>query len=113
MPIATKVPGLKICELLPSLAGCADKFSLVRTMHHNEPDHGIAGTMGLTGSRSVRVGSATRTWRGLSGPAPARSSAGCTGAGRFDASLRDPGRSPAPGEEAGRRRGGRDARLGL
>jgi hypothetical protein len=52
MPIATKVPGLKICELLPNLARCADKFSLVRTMHHNETDHGIAGTMGLTGSRA-------------------------------------------------------------
>ena len=51
-PIATRVPGLKICELLPNLARCADKFSLVRTMHHDETDHGIAGTMGLTGSRA-------------------------------------------------------------
>jgi hypothetical protein len=50
MPIATKVPGLRICELLPELARCADKFSLIQTMHHNETDHGIAGTMGLTGS---------------------------------------------------------------
>ncbi len=51
-PITTRVPGLKICELLPNLARCADKFSLVRTMHHDETDHGIAGTMGLTGSRA-------------------------------------------------------------
>ncbi len=51
VPIATSVPGLRICELLPGLARCADKFSLVRTMHHDEVDHGIAGTMGLTGSR--------------------------------------------------------------
>jgi hypothetical protein len=51
-PIATRVPGLRICELLPGLARCADKFSLVRTMHHDETDHGIAGTMGLTGSKS-------------------------------------------------------------
>jgi hypothetical protein len=51
-PIATTVPGLRICELLPDLARCADKFSLVRTMHHDETDHGIAGTMGLTGSRA-------------------------------------------------------------
>jgi hypothetical protein len=50
--IATRVPGLRICELLPGLARCADKFSLVRTMHHDETDHGIAGTMGLTGSRA-------------------------------------------------------------
>ncbi len=51
-PIATTVPGLRVCELLPGLARCADKFALVRTMHHGETDHGIAGTMGLTGSRA-------------------------------------------------------------
>ena len=55
-PIATNVPGLRICELLPRLARCADKFSLVRTMHHDETDHGIAGTMGLTGSRAGAKG---------------------------------------------------------
>ena len=55
-PIATTVPGLRICELLPGLARCADKFSLVRTMHHDETDHGIAGTMGLTGSRAGAQG---------------------------------------------------------
>src|SRR6516165_10585725 len=54
--ISTRVPGLRICELLPGLARCADKFSLVRTMHHNETDHGIAGTMGLTGSRAGAQG---------------------------------------------------------
>jgi uncharacterized protein (DUF1501 family) len=56
VPIATKVPGLSICELLPNLARCADKFALVRTMHHDETDHGIAGTMGLTGSRAGASG---------------------------------------------------------
>jgi hypothetical protein len=56
VPIATSVPGLRICELLPGLARCADKFSLVRTMHHDEVDHGIAGTMGLTGSRAGAQG---------------------------------------------------------
>jgi hypothetical protein len=55
-PIATNVPGLRICELLPGLARCADKFALVRTMHHDETDHGIAGTMGLTGSRAGAQG---------------------------------------------------------
>src|SRR4051794_30292113 len=28
-PIATNVPGLRVCELLPGLARCADKFALV------------------------------------------------------------------------------------
>ncbi len=54
-PIATKVPGLEICELLPALARCADKFALVRTMHHDEVDHGVAGTIGLTGSSAGGV----------------------------------------------------------
>src|SRR4051812_43873858 len=33
-PIATAVPGLHICELLPGLAHRAGKFALVRAMHH-------------------------------------------------------------------------------
>jgi Protein of unknown function (DUF1501) len=72
MPIATRVPGLRICELLPNLARCADKFSLVRTMHHDETDHGIAGTMGLTGSRAGA--------RGLGGASVAGAERPSTGA---------------------------------
>lgn len=49
-PIATNVPGIEICELLPRLARCADKYSLIRSLHHNQNDHGIAGTLGLTSS---------------------------------------------------------------
>lgn len=51
-PIDTVVPGIQICELFPSLARCADRFAILRTLHHDEVDHGVAGTMGLTGSRS-------------------------------------------------------------
>src|SRR5688572_13143491 len=28
-PIATKVPGLQVCELMPKLAGIADKFAFI------------------------------------------------------------------------------------
>src|SRR4051812_10822140 len=48
-PIATKVPGMQVCELLPGLARIADKFALIRTMAHDSTDHDIAGTMGLIG----------------------------------------------------------------
>ncbi len=54
--IATRVPGLRINELLPGLARHADKFALIRSLHHESNDHGIAGTIGLTGAISGAVG---------------------------------------------------------
>jgi hypothetical protein len=38
-PIATKVPGLDICELLPRLAGVADKVALIRSLVGFRDDH--------------------------------------------------------------------------
>jgi hypothetical protein len=38
-PVSTKVPGFDICELLPNLAGMADRFSVVRSLHHNRNEH--------------------------------------------------------------------------
>ena len=38
-PISTNVPGLDICELLPNLAGMADKYAIVRSLHHNRNEH--------------------------------------------------------------------------
>jgi hypothetical protein len=55
-PIATKVPGLQICELLPGLARRADRFALLRAMHHESQDHGVAGTIALTGNIAGAVG---------------------------------------------------------
>ncbi len=49
-PIATNVSGIDICELLPRLARQADKYTLLRSIHTPSNDHGIAGTVGLTGS---------------------------------------------------------------
>src|SRR5579863_998734 len=49
-PIATNVPGIEICELLPRLARCADKFAIIRSLRHSTNDHGIGGTVGLTSS---------------------------------------------------------------
>ena len=49
-PIDTNVPGIHICELLPKLAERADKYAIIRSLHHTSNDHGIGGTIGLTGS---------------------------------------------------------------
>jgi uncharacterized protein (DUF1501 family) len=38
-PISTAVPGMQICELLPRLAGMADRFALIRSMTHGNPGH--------------------------------------------------------------------------
>jgi hypothetical protein len=51
-PIATSVPGTQICELLPQLARRAGHYAIIRSMHCESNDHGIAGTIGLTGSQT-------------------------------------------------------------
>src|SRR5436190_2353590 len=49
-PVATNVAGIEICELLPKLARCADKYAIIRSLRHATNDHGIGGTVGLTSS---------------------------------------------------------------
>lgn len=48
-PIATRVPGLTICEHLPCLAARADKYALVRSLSHHENNHLVATHHVLTG----------------------------------------------------------------
>ena len=48
-PIATTLPGLRICERLPRLAKVMDKCSLVRTLRHSMKNHNSAGYYSLTG----------------------------------------------------------------
>jgi len=38
-PIASRTPGLRICEHLPRLAALSDKYTVVRTLNHNQNDH--------------------------------------------------------------------------
>lgn len=47
-PIKTKVPGFDITELYPKQAKVADKFSVVRSLHHNTGDHFAGGHRMLT-----------------------------------------------------------------
>lgn len=48
-PIATRTPGLRISELLPELARMSDRYAVIRSMHHDQKDHNVAGTIALTG----------------------------------------------------------------
>jgi Protein of unknown function (DUF1501) len=54
-PVSTSTPGVSICELLPSLAERANKYSIIRSLHCDSNDHGIAGTIGLTGSQTGAI----------------------------------------------------------
>ncbi len=60
-PIRTNVPGLDVTELFPKQARVADKFSLVRSLHHNTGDHFAGGhrmlttkDMGVSGANNVQ-----------------------------------------------------------
>src|SRR5579884_2649321 len=55
-PIATRVTGVRIGELFPQLAQVADAFAILRSLHTLSNDHGVAGTIGLTGSNAGAVG---------------------------------------------------------
>jgi hypothetical protein len=52
-PIRTNVAGMHITELLPTLAKMADKFALVRSLHHNRAEHSGGTHRFLTGYSSV------------------------------------------------------------
>ena len=53
--IPTNVPGIDICELFPRQAQIADKFSLVRSLHHDIGIHSDGGIIVLTGKRPSRL----------------------------------------------------------
>jgi Protein of unknown function (DUF1501) len=48
-PIATRLPGVSICEHLPCLAARADRYALVRSLAHRENNHLVATHHLLTG----------------------------------------------------------------
>ncbi|HLQ45895.1 MAG TPA: DUF1501 domain-containing protein, partial [Planctomycetaceae bacterium] len=49
LPIPTNVPGVEITELLPTLARMADKFAIVRSLHHERAEHSGGTNRFLTG----------------------------------------------------------------
>ncbi len=51
-PIRTNVPGVEITEMLPTLACMADKFAIVRSLHHERAEHSGGTNRFLTGYQS-------------------------------------------------------------
>src|SRR5438093_8743824 len=47
-PIRSRVPGMDVSELYPKQARYTDKFSIVRSLHHNTGDHFAGGHRMLT-----------------------------------------------------------------
>ena len=52
-PISTTVPGLAICEHLPRLAGCMDRFTLLRGVSHSLAAHELGSRYVNTGNRPI------------------------------------------------------------
>ena len=52
-PIATNVPGLSVCEHLPKLAKCADKYAVLRGVSHTLAGHELGTNYLSTGNRPV------------------------------------------------------------
>jgi hypothetical protein len=53
-PISSSVPGIQLCEHLPRVAGVADRMTIVRSMSHEDLDHGSAAYLTLTGRYHTR-----------------------------------------------------------
>lgn len=55
-PIASRTPGLLICEHLPKLAACSSQYAVIRSMTHGLPSHEHATHMVLTGIDKMPLG---------------------------------------------------------
>jgi hypothetical protein len=53
-PISTALPGVQFCEHMPQIARVADRLTLVRSMSHEDLDHGTAAYLTLTGFYHAR-----------------------------------------------------------
>jgi hypothetical protein len=55
--IASAVPGTRVSEYLPRMARLADKYTIVRSMSHDDLDHGSATYLTMTGRYHARKSS--------------------------------------------------------
>ena len=53
--IKTVIPGMDICEHFPLQAQVADKFTLIRSLHHDVGIHSDGGIIALTGKRPIKL----------------------------------------------------------
>ena len=69
-PIATRTPGIQICEHLPRLAKLSEKWALVRSLSHGSNEHSAAHHIMLTGQSQLPLGfdpnkPSTTDWPGM------------------------------------------------
>ena len=55
-PIACATPGMHICEHLPKLAARSDKWAVVRSLAHKEPEHSAGHMLMLSGRNMLPPG---------------------------------------------------------
>jgi hypothetical protein len=55
--IPTTVPGMRVCEHMPLLAKLAHRYTVLRSMSHDDLDHGTACYLSLTGQSHIRKSS--------------------------------------------------------
>jgi len=67
--IPTRISGVRFGELFPLLAKQTDKLAVIRSLHTQSNDHGIAGTIGLTGSAAGGTGLDGKPLQGSARPA--------------------------------------------
>jgi uncharacterized protein (DUF1501 family) len=70
-PIATKIPGLTICEHLPLLAQRSEMWSVVRSLSHGSNDHSAGHHIMLTGRSDLPSGFDPTRPRGADWPSMA------------------------------------------
>ncbi len=64
-PIKTNVSGIEISEMLPRQAAVADKFSIVRSLYHNDGDHFGGAHRMLTGRSGANGGDQMAKYPGI------------------------------------------------
>ena len=75
-PIATRVPGMYVCEHLPQLAARAERYALVRSLSHGENNHLVVSGKTSSRSRTLMVRGCVPGEKGSRGSAEAASQSG-------------------------------------
>ncbi len=66
-PIATRVPGIQICEHFPRLAQRTDRMAIVRSLTHTDVNHTTATSYLLTGQPPARGAELRNDWPHMGG----------------------------------------------